>query len=80
MILTEEDARKTRCCGPPGCGNARVCIASECMAWRWQMISDHRVGAYLDHEGAVSWLVEKGYYTKSAPPTARGYCGLAGKL
>jgi len=43
MLLTEEEARRKRCCGPFPCGvgpqfgddiNTRWCIASECMAWR----------------------------------------------
>ena len=38
MMVSEEQARKTRCCGPEGCGGigldgSRWCIASDCMAW-----------------------------------------------
>lgn len=37
---TEDEAKKTRCCGPEYCGSNpnfydRMCIASDCMAWRW---------------------------------------------
>lgn len=40
--MTEDDAKKKRCCGPEGCGQlrfveltrVRFCIGSECMAWR----------------------------------------------
>ena len=41
MNLTEDEARKKRCCGPSGCGLSHVgetwrrCVASECMAFRW---------------------------------------------
>ena len=45
-MLTEEEAPNTRCCGPEGCGTKRrlagssgnwerYCIASKCMAWKW---------------------------------------------
>lgn len=50
--MTESDAKTKRCCGPEGCGKrmsskspyfqdiGRHCIASECMAWRWNF-ADH---------------------------------------
>lgn len=39
-VRTEEEARKTRCCGPSNCGDTlargyRYCNTVECMAWRW---------------------------------------------
>lgn len=45
MIVTEQDAKNKRCCGPDGCGDVkrgvtgmrasdeRFCIGSECMGW-----------------------------------------------
>lgn len=55
-MKTEQEARQTRCCGPEGCGKIapqaeggpwppmwpRFCIASECMAWRWnELVTAH---------------------------------------
>lgn len=41
--MSEQDAKKKRCCGPEGCGKVhkssgphRWCIGSLCMAWVWQ--------------------------------------------
>lgn len=46
MLLTENEAKEKRCCGPVGCGRKpsaaltsasddRFCIGSACMGWRW---------------------------------------------
>lgn len=75
--MTEDEAKKKRCCGPRGCGvesNSddqplewlRYCVASKCMAWRW------------------SYPPEMAEYDKIATPNrvarlTAGYCGLGGK-
>lgn len=74
-MMTQEEARATRCCGPSGCGDQiyrknlsdevvgnieRVCIASACMGWRWRMSTDLSTMRPEPH------------------PNGEGYCGLAG--
>lgn len=69
MIVTEEQARKLRCCGPVNPGEADDyvmgglhCIASQCMAWRW---FDQRYD-YGDKQMNADMARQR-----------RGYCGLA---
>ena len=50
--------------GAPGA----FCIASQCMAWRWQD------GSHFDPT-RNAWVVDYGQHGKGL---ARGYCGLAG--
>ncbi len=76
MMHTEKQARKTKCCGPEGCGSIydHYCIASKCMAWQW-LEATYRVAGV---EGGQE------YNTPMSQPEAtekveRGYCGLAGK-
>lgn len=46
--MTREEAYTKRCCGPEGCGRLlmkgttqeRYCIASDCMAWLWDLPSN----------------------------------------
>ena len=51
MIVTEEEAKTKRCCGPSGTGRLdptagvitfvhreRLCIGSACMAWDWIVV------------------------------------------
>ena len=71
MIVTEEEAKTKRCCGPEGCGGnaemhgwpnghiVRFCIGSACMAWRWF--------------GVVSTML----VDVNLPPPKHGYCGYA---
>lgn len=79
--MTEDEAKKTRCCGPEGCGakssydNKRFCIASACMAWRWTVCG----GPF----SAVPWmaadLAEAERVSNDADGAViGGYCGLAG--
>lgn len=69
MILTEEEARQRRCCGPHGCGEARgeskprFCIATQCMAWQW-----------VDPKNDDALINE------AAHGRPYGFCGLAGKV
>jgi hypothetical protein len=75
MLLTEEEAKAKRCCGP-----TCFCIASECMAWQW---TD---GEYeFNSQGGDGWefshtsgLSGSGKW-KRRNHHRRGYCGLAGK-
>ena len=70
MILTEEEARKLRCCGPSGCGLSHVgetwrrCVASECMAWQWE---EFKATGNMSLD-MLRFESQRG-----------GYCGLAGK-
>ena len=105
-MKTEEEARKNWCPfaknwqqdsgpaynrlnGQPP--NTCLCIASECMAWRWEELEpfimggdgteDYEQDAYQHFIGR-GWRVESYYggQPRLVPPeTARGHCGLAGK-
>ena len=79
--MTEEEAKKKRCCGPDGCGSpffdgygTRTCIGSACMAWRWD--GQANVGPSKDR---LPWVEgnERDGYTPVAE--RRGHCGLAGE-
>lgn len=71
--MTEEQAKKTRCCGGEGCGTkrevkrteppyndtyVRFCIGSACMGWRVNDVADR---------------IEQGISIFG------GYCGIAGR-
>ena len=71
--MTEQEGKKKRCCGPPGCGTpgvpwedgtpSRFCAASECMAWR-----------HMRHD----WYQSK----ENSPDLSEvfgGYCALLGR-
>ncbi len=80
-MLTEDEAKSKRCCGPKGCGElalgtadhaagVRFCIASICMAWR--KVDQVGIGPNgekreRDLDGRTKWV-------------DRGYCGLAGAV
>lgn len=76
-MKTEDEARKTRCCGPLGCGTIlpephRMCVASECMAWRWD------AELYNKFTGKpLSETARSGNYPIEWRQTTDGYCGLA---
>jgi hypothetical protein len=46
--VTEEEAKRKRCCGPDQCGEVpfggdldkRYCIGEQCMAWRYALIAN----------------------------------------
>lgn len=74
MMRTEEEARKTRCGGPEGCGAwvheddapdmpnngyVRYCIASDCMAWRWK--SPDRRQNWAAHENVPPPVPDAGW-------------------
>jgi hypothetical protein len=63
------------------------CIASQCMAWRWERIVDENlieaIKRYRSETGAglheAKAFVEAHPEYRTAPPPTRGYCGLASK-
>lgn len=67
MILTEKEAGKKICCGPPinfhEFHDGPFCAASGCMAWRWA----------VDPRGEPAMKKEGDEYRET------GYCGLAGE-
>jgi len=74
---SEEEARKKFCCGPQGCGHfttvpgytaARLCLGSQCMAWRWgdQMV-EVAVRFGLTPERTVASLHYPGQDTQTPP-------------
>jgi len=80
--MTEEQAQRTRCCGPEGCGFTRkvkradaphdeivvrFCLGSACMAWRHAPVSFTQV-----NDNGKTVQIEGRSYTDF-------YCGLAGK-
>jgi hypothetical protein len=92
---TEQDARTRRCCGPEGCGHYvlratasgadRYCLASGCMAWRWNPTRCGRLEFTGDRGPIVAprhTPVETMAYWRETfgEPVAlpdEGYCGLA---
>ena len=69
MKLTESEARVKQCCNLVGSYNVRLnCLASGCMAWRWNNIQ-HRID-----------VAPCTYKWEDLPKEQwTGYCGLAGK-
>jgi hypothetical protein len=68
--VTEGEAKTKSCCGG---GNTPLmrgsCIASACMAWRWN--------GYRAEDG--KWVQISAPDTKFAKELGEGYCGLASK-
>jgi hypothetical protein len=106
--MTEDQAKASRCCGPEGCGQAvgglqqamsggaigsiRLCIGSQCMAWRWakapgEMASmgggcangDLPEVTALTQHATKGDLLSWSLLRPRAAEHATGYCGLAGK-
>ena len=92
MLLTEDQAKDKRCCGPDDCGVRRplqsierYCIGSACMAWRLAGLEYE----YVDAEGAAGPPPGEGWVFGPREHSARsawkrqrprrGYCGLAGQ-
>lgn len=86
MLRTEEEARKCWCpfariavtdgqTGATHVVNRGLadpgCIASECMAWRWQMVETE--ASKQRHHGIGTYPPPSPVYEQ----TERGYCGLA---
>jgi hypothetical protein len=76
VIVSEEEAKTKRCCGPGGSGERvklsrdhlfadRICISSACMAWKRAVHAPDR-----DEHGMLTGTV-----TESK---THGYCGYAG--
>jgi hypothetical protein len=68
MFMMEEQAKEKACCKVmPQKDDRRLmtaaCLASECMAWRWEVM-----GAPVNDNGGRADI-----------RTRRGYCGLAGE-
>ena len=68
-----EEAKEKWCC------NREVdkCIASECMAWRWNYNVDG-----IENKAVAETIVGELIYDDvrvKLPSTTEGYCGLAGK-
>ena len=88
-LLTEDEAKTKRCCGPEGCGythtsatstraGERYCIASACIAWRWGQ--KRNPDWKPDHSGMM-WPSP---HPDDRPAThirdtEHGYCGLSGR-
>jgi hypothetical protein len=71
--MTEDEAKIKRCCGGSGCGKStahyasdRMCVGSECMAWRWDTSS-----LVIEHD-------DRGVLFRTKYELG-GHCGLAGK-
>jgi hypothetical protein len=69
-----EEAKKKHCPYPDPIGGC-ICIANECMAWRWheEFITDHQCETFLNEDGRLE------YKPRPVLSKTYGYCGLAGK-
>ena len=69
-LMTEDEAKEKRCCGPEGTGlidsyQQRYCIASDCMAWHWNRNPDH-----------AKWHIKRPKHLQLED----GYCGLTSEV
>ena len=75
--MTEDDAKKSICCGAPQTINGRdpllFCLGSLCMAWRW-----HEPWTSSVQEGQGGDLVLR--LSRKPGDPRHGYCGLAGPI
>lgn len=90
--MTEEEAQTKQCCGPPivaqtvllSSPGAEVtnaaalgkCIASACMAWRWNPTADQV--RLIRERGEMSIFEARTAAKSLQEPAKDGYCGLAG--
>ena len=72
MLLTEEEAKEKHCCTAKTY-DTDDCIASNCMAWRW----DEKSFRVFDENGGA--LNEQHNWKDMPQSEWKGYCGLAGK-
>ncbi len=100
-VYPEFDVHALRCCGPESCGqkskekpSERYCIASKCMAWRWQPLladdafKDAVIEAREDlkqtgasrQDDAVKHVIKNREKYGLPPKPHLGYCGLAGEF
>lgn len=79
MMLTEEEARERRCCGPQNCGDTRGSQRVEASATTPVMNSPLR---YCITSACMAWRFGMLTTIESGPPpwkvTPLGYCGIAG--
>lgn len=70
--MTEDEAKQKACCngGRPPMENG-PCIASACMAWRWETKELRKATQYMDN-------TTEGYFQGPTGIRAEGHCGLAG--
>lgn len=75
MLLTEDEAKKLQCCGPPAVYTATAALA---------MVQQYRASAQPVHltidpkcigSACMAWRWDG----REPPPTTIGYCGLAGE-
>ena len=78
MIVTEKEAKKICCfkCFP----NDGLCMASQCMAWRWHDSKTESLHQAKKPDGE-DWeevIYSNGFYwSRPRADRRRGYCGLA---
>lgn len=84
-LHSEDQAKRQHCCGPEGTGNfirdgrdqpRRWCMASGCMAWRWEHEKEPLTEKQLRSAGMAIGLAAA---LQPDRDPQRGYCGLAGQ-